>query len=180
MNFFMGANSLETVVNSLPWMRAFKVGFRVEGATNYTKGMDRVRFGRALGGGVRAAAKTLIKAADAAAAPNPVAKRAGEVVSRKVEQARASTAGVKRGGQRFGVAIWAPLAKQSGVLWLEFTGVFFGLFTLTAGAGVWKHRGDLLGSGAARQRVWFAFAMLVIFGYFTISSFVRARRRGRA
>lgn len=149
--------------------------------------MDRVRFGRALGGGAREAAKALVKAAEAASAPNPgesragvpVGRVAGEAAARGVEQAKASAAGVKRGGKRFGEAVWGPLMKQSGVLWLEFTGVFFGLFAATAGVGVWKNRVDLLGSGAARERVWFAVAMLVVFGYFTVSSFVRARRRGR-
>lgn len=145
--------------------------------------MDRVRFGRALGGGAREAAKALIKAADAAAAPSPVGKKAGEVVGRAAvrgaEQAKASTAGIKHGGKRFGEAVWAPFVKQSGVLWLEFTGVFFGLFALTAGVGVWKNRGDLLGNGAARERVWFAVGMCLVFTYFTASSFVRARRRGR-
>ena len=75
--------------------------------------------------------------------------------------------------------MWGPLVKQSGVLWLEFTGVFFGLFALTAGIGVWKNRGDLLGSGVGRERVWFAVGMCVVFGYFTVSSFMRARRRSK-
>ena len=142
--------------------------------------MDRVRFGRALGGGAREAAKALIKAADAAASPSPRARRVGETVRQTVEQTKASTAAVQRGGKRFGEAVWAPLAKQSGVLWLEFTGVFFGLFAITAGAGVWKHRADLLGNGTTRGRAWFAVAMLLVFGYFTVSSFARAHRRARA
>ncbi len=141
--------------------------------------MDRVRFGRALGGGAREVAKALINAADAAASPKPQAKRVGETVRRTVEQANASTVEVRRSGKRFGKAVWRPIVKQSGVLWLEFTGVFFGLFAVTAAAGIWKHRTDLLGSGAPRERAWFTVAMLVVFGYFTISSFVRAHRRGQ-
>ena len=152
--------------------------------------MDRVRFGRALGGGAREAAKALVKAAEAASSPNPaaagppapgrnVAGTVGRVAGRGVEQARVSAAGVKHGGRRFGEAVWGPLVKQSGVLWLEFTGVFFGLFAVTAGLAVWKSRWDLLGTGAGQQRAWFAVAMLLVFGYFTVSSFVRARRRGR-
>ncbi len=93
--------------------------------------------------------------------------------------AKATTAGVKRGGKRFGEAIWGPLARHSGVLWLEFTGVFFGLFALSATIGVWKNRTALLAGGSAAGRVWFAAGIALVFGYFTVTSFVRARRRGR-
>ena len=138
-------------------------------------GMDRVRFGRALGTGAREAGKALWKAADAAVAPNP----AGKAVGVKVAQARAAGAGVKRGGKKFGEAVWGPFVKASGVVWLEVTGVFFGLFCFTAGVEVWKKRADFWGAGEARTHVWFAVGMLVVFGWFTGSSFLRARRRGR-
>src|SRR5579863_7670330 len=113
--------------------------------------MDRVRFGRALGTGARDAAKALMKAADAAAAPNPEGQRpASPVVTkavapvvRQVERAKATTAGVKRGGKRFGEAVWGPFAKASSVLWLEVTGVLFGMFAAVAGVWAWNDRGDL-------------------------------------
>ena len=174
--------------------------------------MDRVRFGRALGAGAREAARALMKAADAAAAPNPNAAaqtagavrpvpgsvprsvspeiqspgrqggagtRAAQQVVRARRSAATTTAGVREGSSRFGRAVWRPLVKLSGVLWLEMTGVFFGLFAVTAAVGVWKSRGELHGEGAAEHRIWFAAGMLVMFGYFSISSFLRARRRGR-
>ena len=177
--------------------------------------MDRVRFGRALGTGAREAARALLKAADAAAAPNPNAagqvpgavgpvpgavgpvpgavrpvpgaKRpessAGVRAAQQVLAVKRSTAttpaGVRAGSRRFGKAVWGPFAKLSGVLWLEFTGVFFGLFALTAALGVWRRWGDLRAGVAAGHRLWFAVGMLVVFGYFSVSSFLRARRRGR-
>ena len=137
--------------------------------------MDRERFGRALGAGAREAGKALWKAADAAVAPSP----AGKAVGVKVAQARAAGAGVKRGGKKFGEAVWGPFVKASGVVWLEVTGVFFGLFALTAGVEVWKRHGDFWGTREAKEHVWFAVGMLVVFGWFTGSSFLRARRRGR-
>jgi hypothetical protein len=149
--------------------------------------MDRVRFGKALGVGTREAGKALWKAADAAIAPDPGAARAandrgrvaGEKVRESVVQARSTTAGVKRGGKRFGEAVWGPVAKASGVLWLEVTGVFFGLFALTAAIEVWKRHGDFRTPGDGRQHAWFALAMLVVFGWFTVSSFLRASKRSR-
>jgi hypothetical protein len=154
--------------------------------------MDRVRFGRALGTGAREAAKALMKAADAAKAPNPnppAQVRRVEIqqpVPRPVREpaqqparARLSSADLKRGGRKFGEAMWAPVAKAGSVLWLEVTGVLFGLFAVGSGTWAWGHRADLAGAGIARQREWFAVAMFVVFAYFTVSSYVRAAQRGR-
>lgn len=165
--------------------------------------MDRVSFGRALGAGAREAARALVKAADAAAAPNPSARAGGaaaprpnspgldrleagtsnkdsaERVVRAHRSARVAAKGVRQGSARFGQAVWRPFVKLSGVLWLEVTGVFFGLFAVTAAVGVWKNRADFHAAGPAQERLWLAVGMLVLFGYFMVSSFLRARRRSR-
>ncbi len=152
--------------------------------------MDRVRFGKALGIGTRDAARALLKAADAATSPNPnpaprantpaeIGRNAAQATARTAREVRSRTEGVKRGGKRFGEAVWGPVVRASSVLWLEVTGVFFGLFALTAGIEVFKHHADLQVTGAPRQHVLFAIAMLVVFGWFTVSSFVNASRRGR-
>ena len=142
--------------------------------------MDRVRFGRALGMGARETAKALMKAADAVTAPDPaVTRKAGAAVAGKIAEAKATGAGVRRGGRLFGKAVLAPVAKASSVLWLEVTGLLFGVFALSAGTWVWNHRHDLTGLGAVRERAWIVVAMFVLFGYFTVSSYVRAARRGR-
>lgn len=162
--------------------------------------MDRVRFGRAIGGGARDAARAILKAADAAASPNPSTPRpsANQTSANQpfTSQARATpaptpvitspphispltTERLRRGSKNFGQAIWSPLVRQSGVLWLEFTGVFFGLFAVTAALATWKHRHDLLTASPARPQAVFALAMLIVFGYFTCSSFFKAARRGK-
>lgn len=164
--------------------------------------MDSVRFGRALGIGARAAAKTLVTAVDAAAAPNPSAARpsasnaqtaqagkSGASEARFSKQAARTTAravetgkGLKQGGRRFGRAVWGPFVKLSGVLWLEVTGVFFGIFALFAAGGAWKMhdaiRETALNHVAHTQFLWAA-VMAVVFGYFCATSFLKARRRGR-
>jgi hypothetical protein len=156
--------------------------------------MDSVRFGRALGIGARHAAKALASAADAAASPNPstpseppqrtAAARSGEVLGQKAArttaQVRQTRQGVARGSKRFGEAVWGPFAKLSGVLWLELTGVFFGLFLLTALINAWKLRANIHDTGLnhdAHRHLLFSIAMGLIFGYFCLSSFVRASRR---
>ena len=155
--------------------------------------MDRVRFGRALGGGAREAARALLRAADAAAAPNPSAQSpaaasekpapprtpAPQFIPPAPARARAAAANLKHGSRRFGEAVWAPLARHSGVLWLEFTGVFFGLFALSAAIGLWQHRDEFLAGGFIHRRLWLGVLMFAVFFYFTVSSFVRAARRGR-
>jgi hypothetical protein len=156
--------------------------------------MDSVRFGRALGIGARAAAKTLVTAVDAATSPNPSTGRGNvahspktsagvaEQVARTAAQARATSAGVAQGSKRFGEAVWRPFVRLSGVLWLEFTGVFFGIFAVYAASGAWKLRGDLRETATnhdAHMHLLMAAGMALVFGYFCVSSFLRAARRGR-
>src|ERR1700677_2474810 len=173
--------------------------------------MDSVRFGRALGIGARAAAKTLVTAVDAATAPNPSASanpanatarsrdasaetqtaeakaktagvRLGQQAARTTSQVKQTGKGLKQGSKRFGEAVWGPFVKLSGMLWLELTGVFFGIFAVFAIGGVWKMRGEwqqTAGNYDVRMRLIGAAAMAVVFGYFCVSSFVKANRRGR-
>jgi hypothetical protein len=66
------------------------------------------------------------------------------------------------------------------VLWLEVTGVFFGLFAVTGVTFCWKNWRVLHGGSATdQQRFWVMAGMGAVFGYFCLSSFVRARRRAR-
>ena len=175
--------------------------------------MDSVRFGRALGVGARAAAKTLVTAVDAATAPNPSAGKArsapsssqrsasppqssaraeqptqapgarvGQHAARTATQARQTGQGLVRGSKRFGEAVWRPFVKLSGVLGLELAGVFFGLFAFFGAGWAWKLRGNLHETAAnhdAHARFLVCVVMTVVFGYFLVSSFVKANRRGR-
>ncbi|WP_433968214.1 hypothetical protein [Tunturiibacter gelidiferens] len=167
--------------------------------------MDSVRFGRALGIGARLAAKTLVTAVDAATAPNPSGAgkapgagaatassdrsraeesgaRLGEKTARTTAQVVETGKGLKRGGRRFGEAVWGPFVKLSGQLWLELTGVFFGIFAAFAASSAWKMRGDLHETAAnhdAHGHLLLTAAMAGVFGYFCVSSFVKANRRGK-
>jgi hypothetical protein len=87
-----------------------------------------------------------------------------------------------RGSKRFGEAVWKPFVKLSGVLWLELAGVFFGLFAFFAAGWAWKLRGNLHETATnhnAHAHFLVCVAMTLVFGYFLVSSFVKASRRGR-
>lgn len=169
----------------------------------HLRGMDSVRFGRALGVGARAAAKTLVSAVDAAAAPNPSAggkgggrkaaaygstaasasgTRLGERAAGAASRTTVSAAGLKQGGKQFGKAVWRPVVKLSGVLWLELTGVFFGIFALSAAGAAWRLRAGMHEAAAghlAHERFEWSVVVAVVFAYFSVTSFLKARRRGR-
>jgi hypothetical protein len=159
--------------------------------------MDSERFGRVLGVGARLAAKTVAEAVDAATAPSPATKNDAVGMEGKAAsgvapatpkaapirmQVQETGRGLKREGKRFGEAVWGPFARLSGVLWLEFTGVFFGLFALTMGVGLWRQRGVILGTGAGHEalvRFLLLAGVALLFGYFCVSSFLRAGRKSR-
>jgi hypothetical protein len=179
--------------------------------------MDSVRFGRALGFGARAAAKTVMTAVDAATSPNPSAMkttataspsaapssasasssaadrsaarraegsgvRLGEQAARATAQTQQVGRGLKEGSRRFRQAVGGRFVTLSGVLWLELTGVFFGVFAAFAAGGAWKMRGALhetVENHDAHTRFLIAATMALIFGYFCVSSFMKANRRGK-
>jgi hypothetical protein len=183
------------------WMQPVLIAFDADltlcwkRCRGYTLAMDSVRFGRALGIGTRLAAKTLASAVDAATAPNPSAKpaaaptrataagtQAGQQVRQAAGQVKQTREGLRRGGKRFGEAVWGPFVKLSGVLWLELTGVFFGIFALFAASEVWKQRANLRSTSTnhdAHQHFLVISTMAAVFGYFFVTSFVKAHRRGK-
>jgi len=111
-----------------------------------------------------------------------VAPAARVTASEAAARVRETQKGVRHGGRRFGQAVWRPFVRLSGVLWLEVTGVFFGIFALFALGGVWRLHGAwraTAGNEAEHRNLLGAAAMLAVFGYFCVSSFVRARRRER-
>jgi hypothetical protein len=154
--------------------------------------MDRVRFGRALGYGARHAAKTLMKAADAATTPSPGAARgpAGQAqaaaapvdrVAEKVAQTQRTVAQTKQHTGKLGRSVWTPVARFSSVVWLQVTGLFFGLIAMFLAQGAWKERAAWrlpVGSHEA-TKFWVLAVAFAAFAYFAVSNFVRAWLRER-
>lgn len=164
--------------------------------------MDTVRFGRVLGSGARSAAKTLIQAIDAAKAENPSqtvpalvdrplsngvtpapipppASTAVSVGSRTAAEVVHQGRGLRHGAARFRELALKPFIRLSGVVVLEVAGVFFGVFALYGLNTLWRvHAAWRPGAPNHRQFIG-GMGMLLVFGYFCVTSFVRARRRER-
>lgn len=148
-------------------------------------------FGRALGIGVRFAGRALLEGKPAPGAEShSAARRDTAAAQAAVEAAGArgravglgagrSARNVSRGGRSFARAVWNPFALATGVLWLEITGMFFGLFGLFFVQHLYQLRGAWR-SGPQHGRLLPYAALAVLFLYFSASSFVRARRKQRA
>lgn len=164
--------------------------------------MDRVRFGRALGKGARLAARTALEAVDAAtaAAPDTQKARSRNTVQASTPRSSApSTAsgtvqraalrepflsvpsGLLPAARAARAGVVGPLKQASRAVWHELTGSFYALFALSFGAGVWHTRKAIHSSIPLERHRLAAFcALTVLFLYFSISSFARARQRRTA
>ena len=112
-------------------------------------------------------------------ATQTTAHKAAHQAAQTVIKARGAREGLRRGSRRFGGTAWKTITRLGGVLWLEVSGVFFGLFALFAAGGVWRLRGEWHLNAPGHRKLAVAVAMLAFFGYFCVSNFVRARRRER-
>jgi len=134
--------------------------------------------GRKFGIGVRLASRMLL---DRAAQGNPpptatdVATPAQQTVSSTQVYAARGKAVVK-GSRKFGESVWKPFVHAGGVLWLEVTGLFFGIFTLFFGVNTYKLRNQWA-IGPDHQRFLVYTVVTLAFAYFTFSSFYRARKK---
>ena len=151
--------------------------------------MDRERFGRVLGRGARMAAKTAYEAVDAATSPSPnppatAVPRQPEVIPPRtasrpvVRPAVAVSPNFSKAVSSATAGVAAPLKKASRALWYELTGCFFVLFTLSFAGEAWKKRANAASAIADDRHRFYAFCVLaLLFGYFSVSSFLRARKR---
>jgi hypothetical protein len=117
---------------------------------------------------------------NAASQAHAVHRQARQQVKREVR--RVARQGIGQGARQFKESAWKPFVRLSGVLWLEVTGVLFGIFALFALGAVLRFRSAWHATPAdtaAHRSLLGALIMLAVFGYFCVSSFVRARRRER-
>ncbi len=70
------------------------------------------------------------------------------------------------------------MAHAGGTLWLEITGLFFALFALFFAQNVMRLRGAYA-HGAEHTHFLLYVVLMLLFCWFSISSFLRARRRGK-
>jgi hypothetical protein len=138
--------------------------------------MEPNLFGRKVGIGVRLASNIVrdraAQTAHSMRQEAPAMQQASVYVERGAERGRS----VARGAKKFGQSIWGPFAHAGGVLWLEITGLFFGLFGLFFAQGAYRLR-QFWYSGAGHSRFLTYAAVALVFFYFTFSSFYRARKK---
>ena len=143
--------------------------------------MKPEKLGRVLGTGLRVAGRMVSehepKARHAVAAgrqmQSEVRREAESAMRAEMGQAAATLTRVAgRGAGGF----LRPFRRVGGILWLEVTGFFFGLFAAYFGMDVWRMRAALHG-GAGHERLLLSAAASVVFAYLCLSAFWRARRR---
>lgn len=171
------ASKVGCTLRRLRWQRAVTLGC-----------MDKVRFGRALGYGARHTAKAIYKAVDAARADGTAAKPVADQPAvaqptARVEQPRQAAArpqprDVAKHAKGLGKSVWTPVARFSGVLWLQVTGSVYAVIALAMGQAVWMRRADLRAPmhSAGAERAYLLAGIFALFAYFAVSSFVRAAR----
>jgi hypothetical protein len=69
-----------------------------------------------------------------------------------------------------------PFGRVGGILWLEITGFFFGLFGLYFATDMWRTRLSYL-AGPQHSRFLIAAGLTIVFAYLSVSAFWRAQRR---
>jgi hypothetical protein len=135
------------------------------------------RLGRALGIGVRLAGQRIKPVPP----PPPTAEQRRAATARRIRQGQALGSKVRQtgeGGKRFGRAVWNPFASATGTLWYEITGMFFALFGIVFAQHLWIVRTSW--QSGPHHRDFLIYALLtVMFAWFAVSSFRRARRRTR-
>ena len=149
--------------------------------------MDRERLGRVLGKGARLAARTAMEAVDAATADPP----AGTPVRRPAVPSAVPRPTVRSvlppsiltpsrlqpAVKAAQAGVMTPLKRASRALWYELTGSFFALFACGFAVAAWHNRTGMWSHVPAdRYRFGLICLVTLLFGYFSVSSFARARR----
>lgn len=91
-------------------------------------------------------------------------------------QIKTKAGGFAKGAKQFGEAVVGPVAHTGSVLWLEITGLFFGLFALFFAQNVYKFRQNYAG-GPEHVHFLIYSTLTVLFSAFTVTQFYKARRK---
>jgi hypothetical protein len=87
----------------------------------------------------------------------------------------------KAGSEQLRRSVMAPVKTFSSVLWLQVTGTFFVLVAMSLGGGLWRLRDAVRQPMASREagEFYICAGMFLLFVYFAVSNFARARKRER-
>lgn len=139
--------------------------------------MEYESLGRRLGIGARLARK-LLKAQAARSARQRASHPLSAAAANTSVRAHAVGKGLVRGSRGFWSNSLGPFARAGKTLWLEITGLFFALFALFFAQNVYRLRADFA-RGPEHEHFVIYCVLLVIFAYFSTTSFLRARHTSR-
>src|ERR1700684_1291449 len=146
--------------------------------------MEPKKVGRTLGIGVRVASNMLRERVERAAASSPANSTTGNrppmpasTSVRAVPMSR-RVATAKRGAKAFGKAFLGPFTHAGGILWLEITGLFFALFAVFFGQSVYRVH-TAWRQGPEHSHLLLYGVLAIAFGWFSVSSFIRAYRKSK-
>ena len=145
--------------------------------------MNASEWGKRLGIGVRVAGRVAQQHAERAAqnqasSGQGTQPRVGTVLpsASQMREATEKTQRITRAAGRGVGGFLRPFGRVGGILWLEMTGFFFGLFALYFATDLWKTRASYA-AGPEHSRFLIAAALTVVFGYLSASAFWRVRRK---
>ena len=94
------------------------------------------------------------------------------------QRSRDLARGVSRGGKSFRQSFFGPFMHAGTVLWLEITGCFFALFAAFFAQNLYVLRAQYA-AGPLHQKFVLYGALTLVFLYFSLSSFLRAKKKSR-
>ncbi len=98
------------------------------------------------------------------------------VTPQRVQQAAARSHNLTRAAGRGLGGFLRPFGRIGGLLWLEVTGFFFGLFAIWFISDMWRTHTSYA-AGPQHQRFLISAGLTLVFAYLSISAFWRARRK---
>jgi hypothetical protein len=155
--------------------------------------MNPNEFGKKLGIGVRVAGRIAQqRAQETAKSKSPPASSEGSPAqtqrtvyepvrpsvpsARDIREMKEKSHRITRAAGRGIGGFLRPFGRVGGILWLEVTGFFFGLFGLYFAVDIWRTRLNYL-AGPQHTRFLIAALLTAVFGYLSISAFWRAKRK---
>jgi hypothetical protein len=159
-------------MNANEFGKKLGIGVRVAGRIARQRAEEH---SRAQGGQSQGIAEPQGTAGSPSQPPRPVYERP----PRNVPDARAAvqkTHRITRAAGRGMGGFLRPFGRVGGILWLEMTGFFFGLFALYFAVDLWRVRLSYA-AGPQHTRFLIAAALTAVFVYLSGSAFWRARRK---
>ena len=157
--------------------RRFGIGVRVAGRLAKDGAKERVKQAASQGSSAGSVnSRSAAPAWSSQSARNARGASAPGASSASVSQGSRIAGQTARAAGRGVAGFIKPFSRVGGILWLEVTGFFFGLFAALFATSLWRSRTDYA-QGPHHQQFLIAAVLTTVFSYLSVSSFLRARKR---